>query len=64
MNIIRRTEWVAKYRRTNLSDVLLEHMFDEAYQAGYASGYEFGYNAHQAKDLEPRTKRKWHSISG
>ena len=64
MNITTRTEWVAKYRRTNLSDDLLEHMFDEAYQAGYTSGYEFGCETHKVKETEPRTKRKWHTISG
>jgi hypothetical protein len=64
MNITSRTEWVAKYRPTNLSDDLLEHMFDEAYQAGYTSGYEFGSETHKAKETEPRTKRKWHTLSG
>jgi hypothetical protein len=64
MNITTRTEWVAKYRGTNLSNDLLERMFDEAYQAGYTSGYEFGCETHKLKQTEPRTKRKWHTISG
>jgi len=64
MNITTRTEWIAKYRCTDLFDDLLEHMFDEAYQAGYTSGYEFGCEAHKVKETEPRTKRKWHTISG
>jgi hypothetical protein len=64
MNVITRTEWVAKYRCTDLSDDLLEQMLDEAYQAGYASGYEFECETHKVQEREPRTKYKWHSISG